>query len=186
MIRRTLLAGALALAAGTSHAAFSYDFVEAGAGEVDEGDALFVNASKSINQNLFVLGGAYVVDSGVNVPGYDGEGFYLEGGLGYVMPMSSQADVFASAQVLYGNVDVPGDDDDIGYIARLGVRYQPMYRIEVEGSAAYSDNDLLIDDGIGFTAAARYEVTPQFSAGIGYSQDTELDGAFFNVRYQLR
>lgn len=186
MIRRILLASALALAAGTSHAAFSYDFVEGGAGEVDEGDALFLNASKSISPNLFVLGSAYMVDSGVSIPGYDGEGFYLEGGLGYVMPMAPQADVFATAQVLYGNVDVPGDDDDLGYITRLGVRYEPMNRIELEGSVAYSNNDLLIDDGIGYSAAARYQVTPMLSAGIGFSQDTELDGAFFNVRYQFQ
>lgn len=186
MIRRILMAGALALAAGTSHAAFSYDFVEGGAGEVDEGDALFLNASKRINPNLFVLGSAYMVDSGLSSPRYDGEGFYLEGGLGYVMPMAPQADVFATAQVLYGNLDVPGDDDDLGYITRLGIRYMPMDRVELEGSAAYSSNDLLIDDGIGFTGTARYRITPMFSAGIGYSQDTELDGAFFNVRYQFQ
>ncbi|MES2917880.1 MAG: hypothetical protein V4729_04600 [Pseudomonadota bacterium] len=186
MFRRIVLAGALALAASTSHAAFSYDFVEAGAGEVDEGDALFVNASKSINPNLFVLGSAYMVDSGVAIPGYDGEGFYLEGGLGYAMPMAPEVDVFASAQVLYGNVDVPGDDDDLGYMTRLGLRYTPVSRMELEASAAYSANDLLIEDGVGITGAARYQVTPAFSAAIGYTQDTELDGAFFNVRYNFQ
>lgn len=186
MFRRIVLAGALALAASASHAAFSYDYVEVGAGEVDEGDALFVNASKRINPNLFVLGGAYMVDSGTTFGSYDGEGFYLEGGLGYYLPMAPEVDVYGTAQVLYGNVDVPGDDDDLGYMTRLGIRYTPVARMELEGSAAFSGNDLLIDDGIGFSGSARYQLTPTFSAAIGYSQDTELDGAFFNVRYNFQ
>jgi hypothetical protein len=186
MFRRYLLAGILGLSASVSHAAFSYSFVEGGAGEVDEGDALFLKGSQSVNPNIFVLGGVHMVDSGINIPGYDGEGFYAQAGLGYAMPMAPEVDVFATAELLYANFDFPGDDDDLGHIARLGIRYIPVDRIELEGSVAHSANDFLVDDGIGMTGAARYYMTQEFSAAIGYSKDTELDGAFFNVRYDFR
>lgn len=208
MYRRYVLAGLLAMSTGAlaqtntyntgsgygsgsgsqgrSGSPFSYDFAEAGFGEVDEGDAVFIGGHKSVNRNVFVLGSAYMVDSGIDIPGYDGKGFYLEAGLGYAMPVAPQADVFANAQLLYANFDFPGDDDDIGYITRLGIRYMPVNQIELEGVAAYSSNDFLVDDGLGFSADARYHVNPALSAAIGYAQDTELDGAFLNVRYNFR
>ena len=65
MHRRTLLAGLLAVSTGAfaqsssygtgtssqerSAAPFSYDFLEAGAGEVDEGDALFIGGAELDN-----------------------------------------------------------------------------------------------------------------------------------------
>lgn len=205
MYRRILLAGLLgasagALAQSTPPASdsstmsfygggggpFSYDYVEGGAGEVDEGDALFLNGSKSLSRNVFVLGSAYMVDPDINIPGYDGEGFYVEGGIGYAMPMAPELDVYATAQLLYADLDVPGEDNDVGYITRLGLRYQPMQQVELEASAALSENDLLIDDGVGASGSARYRMTPQWSAAVGYSTDTELDGAFLNVRYDFR
>lgn len=186
MFRRYLLAGILGLSASVSHAAFSYSFVEGGVGEVDEGDALFLKGSMSVNPNVFVLGAVHMVDPDISIPGYDGEGFYVQGGLGYAMPMAPEVDVFATAELLYANFDVPGEDDDVGHIARLGIRYTPVDRIELEGSVAHSSNDFLVDDGIGMTGAARYYMSQEFSAAIGYSQDTELDGAFLNVRYDFR
>jgi hypothetical protein len=183
MFRPYLLAAVLSFGASTAHAAFSYDFVEGGFGEVDEGDAIFLNASKSIDNNLFVLGSAYMIDSGIDIPGYDGEGFYLEGGLGYAMPLAPNADFFANAQVLYASFDFPGEDDDIGGIARAGLRYVPVDKVELQGSVAMSSNDFLIDDGFGLDASARYHFDPRLSVAVGYSRDTELDGAFLNLRY---
>lgn len=187
MMHRYLWAGILGLcAAHASAATFSYDYIEGGVGEVDQGDSFFLGASKSVAPNIYILGKAYAVDSGIDIPGYDGKGFFLEGGLGYAMPFSPKVDTFADAQVLYTNLDLPGDDSDLGYVARLGARYQPMNRIELEGAVAYTNNHLLPNDGVGFTADARYQFTPMLSAGIGYAQDTELDGAFLNVRYHFR
>lgn len=187
MFRRTLLAGILALASASATAAtFSYNFAEAGIGEVDEGDAIFLKGSMSLNSNLFALGSLYGVDAGVDIPGYDAEGFYAEAGLGYAMPIAPELDVFGTAQVLYADIDVPGEDTDVGYITHLGVRYMPMSQIELEGALAYSANDLLLDDGMGYIADARYHISPAFSAAIGFSQDTELDGAFLNVRYNFQ
>lgn len=80
-MRKTLLAAALALTASAAHAApFSYDYVEGGFGEIDEADALFLKGSKALDKNLYMLGGAYVIDEN------EADGFYLEGGVGYHMP----------------------------------------------------------------------------------------------------
>lgn len=188
MLRHYVLAGVLGLSASVSHAAFSYNYVEGGFGEIDDGEALFIGGSQQINQNLFVLGSLYSVDPNINlgITGYDGKGFYAEAGLGWSMPLAPQADFFATGQILYADLDLPVDGDDLGAVARAGLRYSPVSQIELEGSAALSDNDLLIDDGFGLSASARYYFMPQLSAAIGYSMDTELDGAFINVRYNLR
>jgi len=183
MFHRYVLAGAIALVAGAASAApFSYDYVEGGFGEVDSGDSIFVGASKSLDKNLYVLGNVYAVDfdHGVN-------GAYLEGGLGYHVPLSAQADFFANAQLLYSRFDMPhGKDDDFGGIARAGVRLAPVAKLELEGSVALSSNKFLVNDGLGFSASARYHIDPRLSAAIGYSSNTELDGAFINVRYALK
>lgn len=183
MFRRYVLAGAIALTAGAAQAApFSYDYVEGGFGEVDSGESIFLGASKSLDQNLFVLGNIYAVDFDRGV-----DGVYVEGGLGYHVPLSPQADFFTTAQLLYANFDVPrGNDDDLGGIARAGLRFAPVEKVELEGSVALSSNDFLIDDGLGFSASARYHFDPRLSAALGFSSETELDGAFVNVRYAFR
>lgn len=183
MLRQYILAGAIALAAGAANAApFTYDYVEGGLGEVDSGDSLFIGASKSLDKNLFVLGNIYAVDFDHGV-----EGAYVEGGLGYHVPMSAQADFFTTAQLLYSRFDVPrGDVDDFGGIARAGLRLTPVEKLELEGSVALSSNKFLVNDGLGLSASARYHIDPRLSAAIGYSSNTELDGAFINVRYALQ
>lgn len=180
MFRRYILAGAVALTAGAANAApFSYDYVEGGFGETGNGDSLFIGGSNSLDRNLYVLGNVYAID-----PDRGGNGAYLEGGLGYHVPMSAQADFFVNGQLLYANFDVPrGDDDDLGAIVRAGLRFMPVNQLELEGSVAMSSNNFLVNDGLGLSVSARYHVDPRLSAAIGYSADTELDGAFVNVRY---
>lgn len=183
LLRRYVLASVLALSAGVASAAsFSYDYVEGGYGEVDEGDSLFVGGSKALDKNLYVLGSVYALD-------FDGDvnGMYLEGGLGYHVPLSAQADFFVNGQLLYANFNHVGhDDDDLGGIARAGLRFMPVDKLELEGSVALSSNDFLVDDGIGVSASARYYIDPRFSAALGYSADTELDGFFLNARYDFK
>ncbi|MFZ5561593.1 MAG: hypothetical protein ACOY41_08750 [Pseudomonadota bacterium] len=182
MFRQLTLIALLALFVGVARAEFSYDYIQAGFGEVDDdAEALFAGGSKSIDRNLFILGSLFGVDSDYGV-----EGMYLEAGLGYAMPLTPEADLFVNGQVLYANFDVSGDDDDIGGIARAGVRFMPMSKVELEGAAAMSSNDLLIDDGFGLDASARYYFDQRFSAALGFSKDTELDGMFVNVRYHFQ
>lgn len=183
MFSRYVFAGALALGAGIASAdTFSYNYLEGGYGEVDRGDSLFVGGSKALDKNLYVLGNVYALD----FPG-DVNGAYLEGGLGYHVPLSAQADLFVNGQLLYANLNhVPGDDDDLGAIARAGVRFMPVNKVELEGSLALSTNDFLVDDGIGASVSARYHIDPRVSAAVGYSSHTELDGFFLNARYDFK
>ena len=65
---KTILAAAMLMTAAISQAApLSYDYVEGGYGEWDRDDALFVNGSKALDNNLFVLGGIYAIDAKANV-----------------------------------------------------------------------------------------------------------------------
>ncbi len=184
MMKHYILASALALGAtGIATAApFSYDYIEGGYGEIDDADALFVNGSMSLDKNLYALGGVHAIDA----PG-DVNGMYLSGGIGYHVPLSPQADLFGNAQLLYANMNHVGpNDDDLGAIARAGIRFTPVDKVELEGSLAFSSNDWLIDDGIGLSVAGRYHFDPRLSASLGYSSDTELDGFNVGVRYQLK
>ncbi len=180
-MNKTLLAATLALVTASTQAlAFSYDYVEGGYGEIDQADSLFVKGSKSLDKNLFLLGGAYVFDE-TSV-----DGFYLEGGLGYHLPLSKQADLMMSAQLVYGDIDFNrNSEDDLGAILRAGVRFTPVDKVELEGNLAVSSNDTLIDDGIGLDAYARYAFTNQLSGALGMHSDTELYGISLSVRYNF-
>ncbi|HCT40610.1 MAG TPA: hypothetical protein DF427_05450 [Moraxellaceae bacterium] len=184
-MRKILLATTLALTAVTAVTAqaepFSYDYVEGGVGEVDSGDALFAKGSRALDQNLFVLGGVYALDFPHDVSGY-----YLEGGVGYHVPLSKQADLFMTAQLLYADIDSHGDNDDLGAVLRVGSRFSPFTKLELEGALALSSNDMLVNDGVGIDVSGRYYFTKQFSAALGLHSDTELDGASLGVRYNFR
>ena len=177
-MRKTLLASALLMATAAAHAApFSYDQVEGGFGEIDEADALFVKGSKALDKNLYLLGGFYAAE-------YRNEdGFMLEGGLGYHLPLSKKADLVLNAQLLYADNDA---DDDLGAILRAGVRFAPVEKFELEGNLAISSNDIIHDDGLGLDAYGRFYFTNQFSGALGLHSDTELDGVSLSVRYNFR
>ncbi len=181
-MHKTLLASALLLSTAIAHAApFSYDLVEGGYGEIDSADALFVKGSKALDKKLYVLGGLYAIDDR-NV-----DGLYLEGGLGYHLPLSKQADLVMSGQLLYGDIDTPGGGvDDLGAILRAGVRFTPADQVELEGNVAFSSNDTLIDDGIGLDVYGRYFFNKQLSGALGLHSDTELDGVSLSMRYTFR
>lgn len=177
-MRKTLLASALLMAAAAAHAApFSYDLVEGGYGEIDEADSLFIKGSKALDKNLYVLGGLYAAEDN------NQDGFMLEGGLGYHLPLSKQADLVLNGQLLYADNDV---DDDLGAILRAGVRFTPADRVELEGNLAFSSNDVIFDDGIGLDVYGRYFFNKQFSGALGLHSDTELDGLSLSVRYNFR
>ncbi len=180
---RPLAMAALLSATSLVHAAgFSYDYIEGGYGEVDKGDSLFLGGSKALDKKLYVLGGVHALDFPHGI-----DGFYLRGGLGFHVPLAPKADFFADGQLLYANVDWnQGDDDDLGAIARAGVRLTPVKQLELEGSLALSSNDYLIDDGVGLNLSARYLFDPQFSAAIGVSHETEFDGLTASLRYQFK
>lgn len=185
-MRISYLAGLLALCAGAANASsFSYDHVEGGYGEIDDADSLFVRGSTSLDKNLYFLGGAFILDE-KNI-----DGFYLQGGLGYHLPLSKQADLYFNGQLLYADVEVDtpfgnADDDELGFILRAGLRFMPVDKVELEGVLAASSNDLLIDDGLGIEVYGRYHFNPQLSAALGLHSDTELDGISLGLRYNFK
>lgn len=181
MLRQSILGGVLVLSAGLALAdPFSYDYVEAGVGEVDEGEAVFAGFSRSLGSGVYGLGSIYNVDFGPV------DGMYLEGGLGYHAPVSGNVNAFVNGQLLYANVDTRrGDDDDLGAIARAGLKFKPSDKVELEGALAMSSNDFLIDDGLGLEIAGHYYFDPRFSLGLGVASDTELDGVFLKARYHF-
>ena len=75
--------------------------------------------------------------------------------------------------------------DDTGFVANAGMRFKVQPKIELEGDLKYTSNDLLVDDGIGIQAAARFYLNDQFSIAPGLAMDTEFDGLFVGVRYDL-
>ncbi len=177
-MRISHLAGLLALCTGAANASsFSYDHVEGGFGEIDEADALFVRGSAALDKNLYFLGGVFIIDE------KNTDGFYLQGGLGYHLPLSKQADLYFNGQLLYADIE---SEDDIGFILRAGLRFMPVDKVELEGVLAASSNDLLIDDGLGIDVYGRYHFNPQLSAALGLHSDTELDGLSLSVRYNFK
>lgn len=181
MLRRAICGGLLLMAASIVAAdPFSYDYVEAGVGEVDEGESVFAGFSRSLGSGVYGLGSIYSVDFGPV------DGMYVEGGLGYKAPVNGNVSAFVNGQLLYANVDTRrGDDDDLGAIARAGLKFKPSDKVELEGALALSSNDFLIDDGLGLEVAGHYYFDPRFSLGLGVASDTELDGVFLKARYHF-
>lgn len=175
------VAGMLALSGAAQAGSFSYDYLEGGVADEDHGSAVFAGGSVSLDPHVYALGSVYALDFDHDVSGY-----YLEGGLGYHVPLTPQADFFVNGQLLYANIDVPGDNSDLGAIARAGVRFIPVEKLELEGSVAVSSNDHMPNDGVGVTVSGRYYIDPRLSVALGLSSDTEIDGAFLNVRYNFR
>lgn len=177
-MRLTPLAGLLALMTGAAHAGgFAYDHVDAGYAEIDRADALYVRGSVGLDKHLYVLGGLTLIDKP------NDNGFYLQGGLGYRLPLAPKADLYFNGQLLYADI---GSADDIGVILRSGLRFSPVDKLELEGALAFSSNDLLIDDGIGLEVQARYLFTPQLAGSLGLHSDTEFDGVSLGIRYHFK
>lgn len=182
-LNKIMVAAFAALAVSTTYAeTISYKYVEGGVGEIDDGSAVSAGVSIPLDPHVYVLGSVYGVDFGpVN-------GTYVEGGLGYHTAINNHASFFANGQLLYADVDRDvrlRDHTDLGAIARAGVRFVPVDKLELEGALALSSNNLLYNDGLGFNASARYYLAPKVSAAVGYAHHTELDGGFLNVRYDL-
>lgn len=182
---------ALALALGVSGAAaaadFNYNYVEGGFGELDDdGEALFVNAAHDIAPNVGLVGGLYIgdVDPNIDITG-------LEFGVQFHQALKSNIGFNAGLKLLHieAEFDHPvfgsQDIDDTGFIANAGLRFQVQPKIQLEGDLKYSSNDVLDDDGFGAQVAGRFYLNNQFSIAPGLAMDTEFDGLFVGVRYDM-
>lgn len=186
LIKGGLLALALGLSGTASAAGFSYNYIEGGFGEIDDGEVLFANVGYDIQKNFGLAGGLYIGDTD---PGFDVTA--LEFGGVFHQPLKSNLDFNASLKLLHVEVEgdfvhpvfgpYSADADDTGLIASAGLRFRVQPKLELEGDLKLSSNDL-IDDGLGAQAAVRYYLAPKVSVAGGLAIDTELDGLFVSLR----
>lgn len=163
---------------------FSYDYVEGSFGEYDvargvDGSAIYLGGSKSLDRNWGLLGSVGFLD-------FDGgvDGTVLQGGGFLHTPINSDADFVGTARLLY--VDIDGGDDEIGVFLSGGVRFAVQDNFHLEGEIDLIENDAIEDDGLGIKIDGRYYFNKQFSGAVGLANDSEFDGLFVNVRYDLK
>lgn len=188
LIRGGLLALALAASGSAAAADLNYNYVEGGFGELEgDGDALFFNGAFDIAKNVGLVGGVYFGDYDPNV---DVTG--LEFGVQYHQALKSNMSFHAGIKLLHIEAEwshpVFGNSyeaDDTGFIANAGMRFKVQPNIQLEGDLKLSSNDMLADDGLGAQVAARFYINDQFSIAPGLAVDTELDGIFVGLRYDL-
>lgn len=189
IIKTGLLALALGVSSLAAAADFNYNYVEGGFGEIDDGEVLFVNGAHDIAPNVGLVGGLFMGDVD---PGFDVTG--IEFGAQYHQLLKSNLSFNAGLKLLH--IEVEGDfwhpvwgrssfdGDDTGLIANAGLRFRVQPKVELEGDLKLSSNDM-IDDGLGAQAAVRFYIDPRFSVAGGLAIDTELDGLFVSLRYEM-
>lgn len=194
MLRPARLAFAsLLLTAGAATAGdFSYDYVEGSFGELDaDADAIYLGGGMSLDKQFGLIGSLGLVD-------YDyGDGTVLRAGGLFHTELQPKLDLVATLELAWSDFEVkvpaippffPGgtvSDDDLGFIASGGVRFELTEEVELEGKLTLTEVDPF-DDGLGLQAAARYYMTPEFSAAVGLANDADFDGLFINARYNLK
>lgn len=188
-VSRLLSATLLTAAVGVTHAApFSYDYIEAGFGEVDlrgggaDGDIIYLGGAKTLDAQFGILGALGIAD----YPG-GGDGMVLRGGGFFHKPLNPDLDLFANIELVFSDYDLgPGfDDDDLGIAAAAGLRYAVQDNFQLEGKLTLVEVDPF-EDGLGVALAARYFLSKELSAAAGVASQAEYDGIFINLRYQLK
>jgi hypothetical protein len=168
-IKKLVLGGAALLSgmAVSNHAIatdLSYNYVEAnyyidvkakGVGVTVGGDGFGIGGSVEIAPNILLLGevAQFALDNSRNID------YFLVGG-GYVMRMSPQIDLVASAQL--GREKVSGFSGDTGYRVGFGVRAVIDPQIEAFGRFAFENFD---GSGSFVEGGAMYSFSDQFSLG---------------------
>lgn len=200
VVKAGLLALAMGVSAGASAQSFNYNYVEGGFGQLDDGDAVFVNGAMDINKNWGIVGGLEV--GSLDIPYGDADVTLLEIGAQYHDQVKSNFSVQAGLKLLYADVEfeadicagsgfpgytckASGSDDEIGLVGNVGGRLQVQPQLQLEGDIKLIANDALEDDGLGLQGAVRYYFDPKLSVAGGLAIDTELDGLYINLRYDL-
>ncbi|MFC7002926.1 outer membrane beta-barrel protein [Pseudobowmanella zhangzhouensis] len=102
-------------------------------------------------------------------------------GVGYIMPLSTRTDAFAS--INYERLDVDGNDPD-GFSLDAGVRSMITNVLELSGQIGYLSWDGG-DDDLTFKVGAQYYFDPQFSVGASYENLDSYDVTQVTVRYHF-
>ncbi len=174
------LASAVAGAATANKktSSISYDYVEGSFGEYDDADAdvLYLGGAMGIDKQFAVLGSLGLIDAN----GFDIT--VLRGGALFHVPVEKNFDVFGALELAWVDTDF---DNDLGFIATGGARFKVQDNFELEGKLTMTEVDPF-DDGLGFAVSGRYFLNKQLSAAVGIASETEFDGLWVNLRYNLK
>lgn len=173
---------------------FKYTWIDGGLGDVDDGSAIFVEGSLAIDRNLALVGGLYSYD-------FDGaDGYLIEVGGQMRFPIDRKTDAYGSVRLYHSKIDVDnvtvcagslcvtargGEADDTSVILRGGVRHAIDSRVHLEGELSYIAGDLF-DGDLGLRAGGRFYFDKQLSVAVGLTVDTEIDGLYVSLRYDLK
>lgn len=172
-------------AARPQSAQFNYTYVQIGYDELDfdvgpfdvDGDGLTFSGSYEINDDWHVYAsfGSFDLDPG----NADIDTWTL--GAGYVFPLKEDIDIYGRVLYIDQSADVPSlDEDGLGLQARIRARVTDEF--ELEGGIQYTD---IVDTDTSLQAAARYNFTENFSAGITLNFAGDTDGIGINARYSF-
>ncbi len=156
-------------------------------------DALTAEGAFALDEHLFVRGGLSFFDGDFDY-GYsdsDVDGNRIYGGVGFHTPLQQNLDFVGSADIIYekyesdvvvcypfaGCVTADGDDDDIGFELRGGVRAAVADKVELEGGLSYFD---VFDNDVTLYAQGLFKATPAVDVGarLLFGGDRESIGVF--------
>jgi len=193
MFKKTLLVSGIALAVAAPAMAeqrtsmvrdngFSYTYGQLAYDrwDLDHGwdvDAITAEGSFALDEHLFLRGSLGFYDGDFDrgpFPDGDVDGHRLSGGVGFHTPLQRGLDFVTSADIIYDEVDVDrGDDDEIGFELRGGVRHATTEQLELSGGLTYMD---LYDDDLGVYGQGLFKLTPVVDLGarvvVGGDRDT--------------
>ena len=172
-------------AARPQSAQFNYTYVEISYDELDfdlgpvdvDGDGLTFSGSYEINDDWHVYAsfGSFDLDPG----NADIDTWTL--GAGYVFPLKEDIDIYGRVLYIDQSSDVSNlEEDGLGLQARIRARVTDEF--ELEGGIQYTD---IVDTDTSLQAAARYNFTENFSAGITLNFAGDTDGIGINARYSF-
>ena len=172
-------------AARPESAQFNYTYVQISYDELDfdvgpfdvDGDGLTFSGSYEINDDWYVYAsfGSFDLDPGNT----DIDTWTL--GAGYVFPLKEDIDIYGRVLYIDQSSDVSSvDEDGLGLQARIRARVTDEF--ELEGGIQYTD---VVDTDTSLQAAARYNFTENFSAGITLNFAGDADGIGINARYSF-
>lgn len=177
-IHASLLAAFIATPA-LAASPFDYSYIEGGWGDQDGGDTVFLEGSWDLQQPFNLVGGIYSIDVGRS------DGTALEFGVGAHAPLSNDLDAYGSVRLINVDFDCgPRDCEDTDLMARGGLRFAVDKQLQFEGELAWF-NDEVIDD-LGIRLGGRWYFDRQLSVAGGFASDTEIDGPYLSLRYDLR
>jgi hypothetical protein len=164
---------------------FSYSNVEASyvslnlKGTSADADGFGISGSYEFTDNFSVFAGYNDLD-------VDGGGSIKQTniGLGFNWPINDKLDI--TSGLSYEDVDFGGGFDANGYGLQVGLRGRVADAFEVTANVKYTDLGSGFDEQTTFTVGGRYYFTPNFAAGIDFSDEDDLGSAWrIAVRYDF-